>query len=55
MLFLGEIHYIRGCINQIEALRPEMPTVRENGCWAATDKYVVCIRRSVNMKRNSVY
>ncbi|CAF3955099.1 unnamed protein product [Rotaria sp. Silwood2] len=40
----GEINYIRGCINQIEALRPEMPTVRENGCWAASDKYIVSYR-----------
>lgn len=40
-LFLGETHYVRGCINQIEAVRPDMPTVRENGCWTATDNYVV--------------
>ena len=38
----GEMNYVRGCINQIEAVRPEMPTVRENGCWTATDNYVVC-------------
>lgn len=36
------MNYVRGCINQIEAVRPEMPTVRENGCWTATDNYVVC-------------
>ena len=36
------MNYVRGCINQIEAVRPEMPTVRENGCWTATDSYVVC-------------
>lgn len=35
------MNYVRGCINQIEAVRPEMPTVRENGCWTATDSYVV--------------
>jgi hypothetical protein len=43
VIYLGEINYVRGCINQIEAVRPEMPTVRENGCWAATDEYIVCI------------
>ena len=42
---LGEMNYVRGCINQIEAVRPEMPTVRENGCWTATDNYVVRILR----------
>ena len=50
VLFLGEINYVRGCINQIEAVRPEMPTVRENGCWTATDQYVVriCLIISTN-------
>ncbi|CAM4902640.1 unnamed protein product [Rotaria socialis] len=50
----GEINYVRGCINQIEAVRPEMPTVRENGCWAASDKYIglayrPCERYSLNV------
>ncbi|CAF0924251.1 unnamed protein product [Didymodactylos carnosus] len=36
----GETNYIRGCLREIEATRPEMPTVRENGCWTATDNYV---------------
>ena len=35
------MNYVRGCINEIEAVRPEMPTVRENGCWTATDNYIV--------------
>jgi hypothetical protein len=42
LVYLGEINYVRGCINQIQALRPEMPTVRENGCWTAADNYIVC-------------
>ena len=36
------MNYVRGCINEIEAVRPEMPTVRENGCWTSTDNYIVC-------------
>jgi len=36
----GEMNYVRGCINEIEAVRPEMPTVRENGCWTSTDNYI---------------
>jgi hypothetical protein len=44
----GEMNYVRGCINQIEAVRPEMPTVRENGCWTATDNYVVRIDRRLS-------
>ena len=49
-MFLGEMNYVRGCINQIEAVRPEMPTVRENGCWTATENYIVCAL-SVNAER----
>jgi hypothetical protein len=27
-----------------------MPTVRENGCWTATDSYIVCIRLNIKRK-----
>lgn len=49
--FSGEINYVRGCINQIEAVRPEMPTVRENGCWTATDNYIVRIHAELDLTR----
>ena len=50
----GEMNYVRGCINQIEAVRPEMPTVRENGCWTATDNYVVRLLRRCPLPRRSL-
>lgn len=46
------MNYVRGCINQIEAVRPEMPTVRENGCWTATDNYIVCIYLNIYRKED---
>ena len=54
-IHLGEINYVRGCINQIEAVRPEMPTVRENGCWTATDSYIVCILLSIYKKKDILF
>lgn len=53
--FLGEINYVRGCINQIEAVRPEMPTVRENGCWTATDQYVVRIFQIISADKILIF
>lgn len=32
--------YVRGCLRDIEVVREDIPTVRENGCWTVDGEYV---------------
>ncbi|KAI3379261.1 hypothetical protein SNEBB_003913 [Seison nebaliae] len=36
----SETHYARGCLSELESVRMDMPTVRENGCWTKDNQYL---------------
>lgn len=36
----GQTFYVRGCLREIEVVREDIPTVRENGCWTVDGEYV---------------
>lgn len=37
---LAQTFYVRGCLRDVEVIREDIPTVRENGCWTVDGEYV---------------